>query len=146
MQQPVSIVVRAATLDEIFALRHAVLRTGLPITTARFEQDHDRSTYHFGAFDGRLIVGCLSFLQLPVEGQAAYQLRGMATMPHRRCAGIGSRLLEYAESVLDGHLLWCNARVESHDFYLKHGWRIVSDPFEMEGIGFHYRMLKEKGN
>ena len=47
------VVVRRATLDEIFALRHAELRPGLPHASAEFDGDTSPTTRHFAAFAAR---------------------------------------------------------------------------------------------
>ena len=48
-------------------------------------------------------------------------------------------LLEHAES--HGALrLWCNARTPARSFYERAGFRVVSDEFELPGIGPHVVM------
>jgi GNAT superfamily N-acetyltransferase len=121
--QPCDVVVRRATLDEIFALRHAELRPGLPRGSAEFAGDTSPTTRHFAAFatDSRLAddrlaassddggglptrrpassrdaVGCASFRVEPYAGAAAHQLRGMATRADLARRGIGSALLRHA--------------------------------------------------
>lgn len=105
--------IRPARLDEILALRHAVLRPGLPVGTARFEGDAEPETLHFGAFVGGAAVGCASMMRRPwpfdsrpdcvgplAQDAPAWQLRGMATAPDRQRQGIGGRLLERIEAHL----------------------------------------------
>ena len=53
------VVLRRVRLDEILALRHAVLRPGLPLESAAFDGDGAPDTFHFGAFGGSEVVGCL---------------------------------------------------------------------------------------
>ena len=50
------VVLRRASLEEILALRHAVLRPGLPLESAAFEGDDAPDTLHFGAFDGSVAM------------------------------------------------------------------------------------------
>ena len=90
-----TVVLRKAALAEILALRHAVLRPGLPPAFAAFDGDGAPSTHHYGAFDGADAVGCLSFMRRDRDGEA-HQLRGMATAPAVRGAGVGRALLAYA--------------------------------------------------
>ena len=59
-------IVRRATAEEVWPLRHAVLRAGLPFDTAMFDGDLDDTTRHFGTFAGRNVLCCLSFFILPV--------------------------------------------------------------------------------
>jgi len=140
-----AVVLRKASLDEILALRHAVLRPGLPSESAAFDGDDASDTHHFGAFDGRVAVGCLSFMRRDRDG-AAHQLRGMATAAAMRGAGVGRALLAFAEEVLVAETrirgLWCNARVESLGFYERMGWTVVSEVFDVPGVGPHRVMVR----
>ena len=140
-------IVRRAALDEIFPLRHAELRTGLPRETARFDGDDDPTTVHVGAFDpDGAVVGCTTLMRRAYEGGDGVQLRGMAT--RRDCArtGIGTRVVGFAETLVRSHweldLLWCNARTSAAGFYGRLGWRVVSAEFDVPGIGPHVRMLR----
>jgi GNAT superfamily N-acetyltransferase len=144
--------VRLATLEEIIALRHAALLPGRPRDEARFGGDHDADTRHFGAFAAGVNIACASVMAAPFDGAPGWQLRGMATHADWRGRGVGRGLLHLIESVLDGiapgtapaRTLWCNARLEAVGFYEKHGWRIVSDLFTIEGVGPHHRMMKPR--
>ena len=138
---------RVATIAEIFDLRHAELRTGMPRETARFEGDDGATTLHFGAFlhDGANI-GCASFMLNSWEGEPAYRLRGMATRKDWVGRGVGAQLLEAGvETILRTtpiRLLWCNARTAAVGFYEKQGWRVVSGEFSVPTVGPHYRMTR----
>ena len=138
----------AVTIDEIVELRHAELRTGLPIETADFDGDRDPATLHFGAFapDGGDNVGCASFMLNEFEDEPAYQLRGMATRKDWAGRGVGARLLDLAvQTILEAtpiRQLWCNARVPAIGFYEKQGWAVVSELFEVPTAGPHRRMAK----
>lgn len=147
---------RRAELAEILLLRHAELRTGLPIESASFDGDEDPTTRHFGAFllgadtsegsgGAETVVGCASFMVRAHEGRPAYQLRGMATRADLARRGIGSALLRAALGHLQQHdaarLFWCNARVAAVPFYVRMGWRVVSDVFEVPTAGPHRVMV-----
>lgn len=130
---------RAATIEEILPVRHAVLRPGRALETARFDGDLDPATRHFG---GELratgeIVACVSCLRRP----DAWQIRGMATRADRQGRGIGSALLGFALETLRAApgppRLWCNARVTALDFWLRNGWTVASDVFDIPGVGPH---------
>ena len=139
------VLLRRASLDEILALRHAVLRPGLPPESAAFDGDDAPETRHFGAFHDRTAIGCLSFVRRDRDG-AAHQLRGMATAAAARGAGVGRALLGFAEEALVAETgirgLWCNARVESIGFYERVGWEVVSEVFEVPGVGPHRVMVR----
>jgi GNAT superfamily N-acetyltransferase len=143
------IVIQQVGVDKIFALRHKILRAGLPLESARFEGDEAETTLHFAAYssgaEGRL-VGCLSFMLNSWEQQPAWQLRGMAVdAPHQR-RGVGRELIARAEEALARQgrtpLLWCNARVPAVGFYQKLGWTVVSAVFEIPTAGPHVKMTK----
>jgi GNAT superfamily N-acetyltransferase len=147
--------VRPAHLAEIMALRHQELRPGFPRASAVFEGDEEPATRHFGAFltPSGENVGCASFMARcfacpghPLDGQPAYQLRGMATRSDLVGQGIGRTLLAFAERALEEPderpLLWCNARRAAAPFYAKLGWSIVSSEFDIPTVGPHYTMLR----
>ena len=135
-----------ARLEEIIDLRHVVLREGLPRSEAIFKGDEAASSLHLGAFaDGRC-VGCATFHLNEWQGKPAYQLRGMATAPEFRSAGIGAEMLLLAEEELRKagpiRQLWCNARAPALNFYKKQGWKVVSEEFVIPTAGPHVRMTK----
>ena len=140
--------VRRATAAEILPLRHAVLRPGLPPETARFDGDDEPATIHVGAFapDGTL-VGCASLVRRPLDGADAWQLRGMATRADRVRQGIGAQVLAAtvarARAAGGPRLLWCNARLAAVPFYRSQGWTVVSEVFDIAGVGPHHRMRAE---
>jgi len=140
-----ALVVRAATLDEIVAFRHAELRPGLPRHAAAFDGDGDPTTHHFGAFAPEA-VGCASFMSSVWEGEPAWQLRGMATQADVVRRGVGRALLSFAERQLRAgggpRLLWCNARLGAVPFYERLGWVVVSDVFDVPTVGPHRAMLR----
>lgn len=134
---------RRASLDEILALRHAVLRPGLPLGAARFDGDDEPATRHFGAFCAAPAgaVACVSCMQRPRRGAAAWQVRGMATRSDSRGRGIGAALLAFALEALRAEAgpqrAWCNARVTALGFWERAGWVVASDVFDLPGIGPH---------
>jgi N-acetylglutamate synthase-like GNAT family acetyltransferase len=142
-----SLTLRRATLAEILDLRHAVLRPGLPLEAAAFEGDDEAATQHFGAFaPSGEILGCLSLMRRPWRGAEAHQLRGMATHPAHARSGVGRALLAHAlRAVVEEtgiEIVWANARTEAAGFYQRLGWKIVSGPFEIAGVGPHYLMRR----
>lgn len=143
----VPVQVRRAALDEIYALRHAVLRPGRPLDSAQFDGDDEPTTIHVAARreDGA-VVGCCTLLPRAHDGRAAWQLRGMATRADLARRGVGTAVLAAADAIVREHggdLLWCNARLAAVPFYASAGWRVVSDEFDVPGIGPHHLMVKE---
>lgn len=145
--EPADLELRRASLEEILSLRHAVLRPGLPLDTARFDGDDERQTRHFGAFlaDTGEAIACVSCMRRPRDGADAWQLRGMATRADLAGRGIGRVLLAFALDALGAEggprLLWCNARVTALRFWEREGWAVASDVFDIPGVGPH-RVLR----
>ncbi len=146
---PPDVILRRATIDEIRGVRLAVLRPGLGPETARFDGDDEPSARHFGAFlpEDAAAVACVSCLRRPRRGADAWQVRGMATRADLARRGIGSALLGTALSALRAEsgpgLLWCNARVTALSFWRQAGWSVVSEPFDIPGVGSH-RVLEAR--
>ncbi|QNN22746.1 GNAT family N-acetyltransferase [Planctomycetales bacterium ZRK34] len=140
-------VTRTACAREIIALRHAVLRPGFDVADAVYPEDDDPTTLHFGCFEADRCVACVTLLPSELDSEPAYQLRGMASAPDRRGQGLGAALLDFTEQHVITRtpirLLWCNARTSATGFYQHHGWRIISDQFEIPTVGPHFRMCKQ---
>jgi GNAT superfamily N-acetyltransferase len=141
---------RRATLEEILSLRHAELRPGRPLATARFDGDDEPATRHFGAFlpATGAVVGCVSCMRRPRAGTDAWQIRGMATRGDLTGRGIGRALLAFALDALrteaGPRLLWCNARVTALRFWERAGWSVASDVFDIPGVGPHRVMERSR--
>jgi GNAT superfamily N-acetyltransferase len=138
------------SLDDIFELRHAVLRTGLPVETAKYPEDAQPDTFHLAAWDGEgRVVGCVTFFPdsaLPESWQEggeanAYRFRGMGTAPDVRGRGYGAALLAAGieEAAARGaEVVWCNGRVSARGFYERAGFTAVGEEFVLEPSGPHY--------
>ena len=133
--------IRAARPAEVIDLRHRVLRAGRPRATAIWAEDDAEGTRHWIAVRGDETVGVASVMarRPPDASTPEWQLRGMAVAESNRGLGIGLQLLRTVEQEAEG-TLWCNARESAIGFYTRGGWAVVSDPFEVEGIGPHRRM------
>ena len=130
--------VRRAGAAEVLPLRAAVLRPGLPASSAVF--DGDAAGVHLIATSAGRVVGVLSLLRV----DEAWQLRGMAVAAELRGRGVGSRLLTEAHVLADaaGIDLWCNARVAAAGFYERHGWSREGGVFDIATVGPHVRMRR----
>lgn len=145
-----AIEVRRIEAADVIAVRWPILRPGFPRESAIFDGDLASTTQHLGGFvDGRL-VGVASIYLAPMpertDSANAWQLRGMATLPEVRGAGVGRALLVACEAAArqqDGRLIWCNARTSAADFYGKHGWQIVGAQFDIPTVGPHFRMSRD---
>ena len=133
-------------------LRARELRSGKPFDSARFPEDSETDTLHFGAWHNNTVIGCLTLIANSDAEIPTWQLRGMATDKNWQKKGIGRALLHYAESYLREHYLmqkeypearvWCNARTGAVSFYREMGYQTISDEFMIEKIGPHYKMEK----
>lgn len=127
-------------------LRQLVLRPGLPLEACAFPHDEDEGTFHLGAWADDALVGIASVYaeacaQLPAA--RPFRLRGMAVHPDRRGLGLGAVLVAEALSgvkAAGGDLLWCNARTSASGFYVRLGFAVVGEAFELPGIGPHHLM------
>ena len=124
----------------LLPLRASVLRPGQPLLAARWPGDAAAEHYVAEAPSGDEIVGVASVFSAPLGADGPNgQLRGMAVDPAARGAGVGLALLRAVEAAHpDG--LWCNARVSALGFYESAGWRVISEEFEISGVGPHVKM------
>lgn len=137
--------IRFISTEETLALRSAVLREGMEHALCRFEGDDDQNTFHLGFYKNADLICIGSFHKQSKEGYGAegYQLRGMATDFNYQGKGFGNQLLNFAIVYLRGqkiNYLWCNARKNACRFYLGIGFEIISDEFEIIGVGPHREM------
>ena len=134
------------SFEEIIELRARILRPERPIKTALFEEDHEFSTKHLAGCYGKKVVSCVSLVRSPWENEPAWRLRGMATDKKYQRQGIGTSLLKMLENLAlespGPNLAWCTSRVKVIPFYEKQGWQIVSDLFQIAGVGPHKTMIK----
>ena len=134
--------------DETFEVRHPVLRPGRPLDTCAMPGDHDQDTLHLGLFHKNKLIGVVSLMNnaKPQFDGIQYQLRGMAVLEDYQSLRLGNILVDEAENRLRANkieLLWCNARIKALNFYLRKGFEIHGEPFEIEPIGTHYLLAKK---
>ena len=133
--------------DETLELRHLVLRPNKKPEELKYPNDN--LSFHGGAVLNGKIIGIASVYPEPKPGEKSsfhWRLRGMGVLPEFQGKGYGASLLDLCIDFIksnEGKLLWCNARFIALGFYLKLGFKIVSDSFEIEDIGVHYIMEKE---
>jgi GNAT superfamily N-acetyltransferase len=143
---------------EIFALRWAVLRTGLPRETAVYPEDGQEGTFHVAAYDDAgTVAGCVTFFPEPFPretafpGEAAapaYRFRGVAGAPEPRGQGYGAAVLHagLAEAAARGaRLAWCNGRTSARGFYEHQGFTATGEEFEIAPIGPHHVFVTKLG-
>lgn len=138
---------REITLEETYPLRIEILRKGIS-ENYKFKEDNFESSIHLGAFIGNDCVGIVSLIKKEkpdTTKRYSYQLRGMAIdFPYQQ-QGIGSKLIIESFKILRDkkvNILWCNAREVATKFYLKMGFIIKGESFEIASIGTHFLMTK----
>ena len=141
--------IRVIDAEQARPLRHRVLRPEQPIEACIYETDSDPASAHFGAVHEGVLVGIASIYPQAPEGPrdlSQWRLRGMATLEEVRGEGFGAALLETCiRHARDqgGLRMWCNGRTTVADFYGRFGFQVVSEVFDLPGIGPHVRMARE---
>jgi GNAT superfamily N-acetyltransferase len=134
---------------ETYAVRHPVLRNGKPIESCHFEGDDWPTTKHFGYFENGDLLGIASVFEArndDFDPSKQLQLRGMAVVQNQQKKGIGEQLVRHSEryALQNNYLLiWFNARESAVGFYQKLGYQTEAGPFEIAGVGIHYKMFKK---
>jgi GNAT superfamily N-acetyltransferase len=152
------VVVERVAANVVLPLRSAVLRPGLPLDAARLDVDDLSDTATFAAIErpdartsgetGTVVGTALVYpVACPWVPEArGWRLRGMATAPGRRSAGIGARVVQVVVDHVESHggeVLWCFARVPARRFYERAGFVAVGDEWDEPGIGPHVSMGRD---
>ena len=123
-------------------LRYEVLRVGLPRGTEHYPGiDEDPRTTFLCAYEEDVLVGC-STLQVDEREGCKFRIRGMAVSAEYRNKGVGTLIVrglqDYAKKRGSG--IWCNARIRAIPVYERCGFVVISDVYDIEGIGPHRDM------
>lgn len=141
MQRTTNIQLKHIQAAETHAVRHPVLRKGLPKSSCVFDRDTHSETCHLGAFVDNKLVGVLTLLPNSTD----VQLRGMAVLERYQANGIGRQLVAYAEKQVRSwgiDFMWMNARLIAIPFYQKCGYQKEGASFVLPYGGEHYKMIK----
>lgn len=130
-----SFVVEELTLDDVLALRLAVLRKGTPSTSAHYDEDNDEITRHLGVRIDNVVVACSTWALRPfppAPSDYSMQLKGMAVADHLQTSGLGRLVLvagvDHARRV-GCNVVWARARNTAIGFYQRNGFEVVGDEF-----------------
>ncbi len=149
-----------ATHEEVIGLRMAVLRPGQPYDASRYAGEHQG--INVAARSGDRVIGCVTIfpadfagpgeddapldalVPAAAEGRSAWRLRGMATAQDLRSNGVGSAVLAlglHAARDRGAEVVWCNARTQALQFYVRHGFATTGSEFLSGGAAKipHYR-------
>ncbi|MGS2741210.1 GNAT family N-acetyltransferase [Sinomicrobium sp. M5D2P17] len=149
MDKTVTYMIRRISGEETYPVRHPVLRTGLPLSTCRFDSDDAPTTFHIGLYMEDKLAGVVTVLENShtfFEEEHQFQLRGMAVLQEFQKKGLGQILVREAEKEVEkrnGNFIWMNARKVAVKFYEKLGYRIAGDEFIIETVGPHYVMQRQ---
>jgi GNAT superfamily N-acetyltransferase len=133
------VLLREIPVAETRGLRRAILRPhDSEETLAEHEPD---AAFALGAFQREELIA-IGFIA-PDGTPGSWRIRGMATVAHARGEGVGSAVLTgLLEHALDAGAtrVWCNARTSARSLYERAGFLVVSEEFEIPGIGMHFVM------
>ena len=118
-----------AEYDASVVLRTRVLRAPLRLQPSPQERDEDRNLLHLGAFEGDRLVACLMLQEL---GDGAVKMRQVAVDFDRQKQRVGTRLVQYSESVARArglHDMRLHARDTAVAFYERLGYEAYGQPF-----------------
>lgn len=139
--------VKYISAGQTLPLRSLVLRNGLPEDQCIFPQDEVTGTFHIGYFDKDQLVSIATLFpeDHPEYGSRGFRLRGMASDPVFAGKGYGAALIKFVIDELtsaNAAYIWCNARSSAVAFYTKLGFTMISEEFEIPGVGPHFNMIR----
>jgi predicted GNAT family N-acyltransferase len=124
----------ALAYQEELLLRDAVLRKPLGLALKDEDLSQEASQWHFGLFDGDLLIA--SVIAAP-KSEELIQLRQMAVSSQFQGQGCGRKLAEMLEKTLGGkgfQKIILHARIQVFEFYIRLGYMPVGELFEEVGI------------
>ena len=124
--------VERVTAKDCYGLRESILRPGQSKENWTFDGDDDPRTIHLAMKDGDEVVAIVSMLPEEKEG-CTWRLRGMAVKEELCGQGVGKQLLVALLAMVD-EPIWCTARKNVQEFYLKNGFEIFGDDFTMNDM------------
>jgi len=139
--------IKQIKVEDTYKIRKQELRKNMDLST-EFAGDYDEGTFHIGLYMDKELISIVSFTLSNYKDFSGiqYQLRGMATKEEFQGKGMGKNLVAFALEVLKNkkvNVIWCHSRITAIDFYLKMGFEIVGEEFEIPPIGKHRVMFKE---
>ncbi len=129
----VSFTIKEITASATLDLRQRILWPNKPLQYVRLPQDN--KGIHFGLYREKQLIAVGSLF---IEGAEA-QFRKLATTTNEQGKGYGSLLLSHIMDYCKAKAverIWCNARVDKQDFYLKRGLKPTKEKFSKYGIAY----------
>jgi GNAT superfamily N-acetyltransferase len=144
--------------NELWPLRHNILRPGQPIEASQYPEDDHPDAISFGAYDqNNILIGIASLypsalssfpsiIDKSLSEKIGWRLRGMAVDPAYHNKKIGTTLLKACYEHISNQSkfprgIWCNARSPAIPYYMKNGWTALGDEFEIPNAGPHFVMV-----
>jgi len=124
-------------------LRYKVLRQPLGLQYTQEQLDTEKDEFHFAAFDGDKIVGCLLMKAIDKD---EIKMRQVAVDEDYQGKGVGKALVLRSEKFAAENgfsLITLHARKTAIPFYEKLGYKVVGEEF-IEVAQPHFNMKKEK--
>ncbi|MBB5639357.1 putative GNAT family N-acyltransferase [Pedobacter cryoconitis] len=140
--------IRRISKEDTLPLRSQVLRANRPLEDCVFATDDIEGGFHLGCFENGELISICTFIpeNYKEKGEGGYRLRAMATNPAFAGQGFGAKLINFALNELrlvHASYIWCNARTVAVGFYNRLGFEVISEEFEVPGIGPHYDMFSQ---
>lgn len=124
-------------------LRHKILRQPLGLYYTQEQLSAEKDEFHFAAFDGDKLVGCLLMKAIDKD---EIKMRQVAVDEDYQGKGVGKALVLCSEKFASENgfsLITLHARKTAVLFYEKIGYKIVGDEFTEVTLS-HFKMKKEK--
>jgi predicted GNAT family N-acyltransferase len=128
--------IERVSAEDCYGLRESILRPGQLKENWTFEADDDPRTIHLAMRDGDEIVAIVSLLPEEKKG-CLWRLRGMAVRDDYRGRGVGQKLLEALLAMVED-CVWCTARKNVQDFYIKNAFELFGEEFVMNDMPHVY--------
>jgi GNAT superfamily N-acetyltransferase len=128
---------------EVLKLRYLVLRKPLGLCFSPEDCEHEKSELHYAAFTNNRLIASI----LLVPQNACCKMRQVAVHPDYQGLGIGTKFLSYIENEAKSkyfNFIYCHAREQAINFYLKNSYEAYGDYFLEVGIQ-HVKMRKSLG-
>ena len=133
-----------AVVEQIFPaltwrIRHVTMYPDHPFDFVKLENDFDG--IHFGIYEEHILTGVVSLF---TEGNIG-QFRKLAILPEAQGKGLGNQLMSYLIDfckVQKLSKLWCNARVNAKEFYVKFGFHETDKTYTADGFDFVIMEMK----
>lgn len=114
-------------------IRHITMYPEQPYDFVKLENDFE--DIHFGIYVDYELTGVVSLF----IDQEIGQFRKLAILPQAQHSGLGTKLMDYLIDfckVQKLTKLWCNARVNSKEFYTKFGFYETNKIYSAAGFDF----------